>query len=166
MTERSYSFTWQDPMIGANHARTVSGRDYLEAMVRGDVPPPPIALALNFGIAEVSNGHVIFTGTPSEAYYNPIGSVHGGWMCALLDSALGCCIQTQLPAGVGYTTLDLHINFVRPISATTGLMHCEATVIHSGRTMATSQAKLTDAAGKLYAHGSTTCMIFRDNAAR
>lgn len=159
--ERSRTFTWEDPMIGASAARTLSGMDYLQAMLRGEFPPPPIAKLMNFTLSEVSEGHAIFTCQPGEYHYNPIGVVHGGLAATLLDSALGCSVHSALPAGVGYTTLELHVNLLRAITATTGLLRCESEVIHMGRTVATAQAKLTDEAGKIYAHGTTTCMIFR-----
>lgn len=130
-------------------------------MARGDIPPPPIAALMGFGIAEVSEGRVVFTCTPAEYHYNPIGSVHGGLAATLLDSALGCVVQSMLPAGVAYTTAELHINYVRAITTQTGPMRCEAEIIHSGRRLATAQGRLIDAQGKLYAHGTTTCLVLQ-----
>ena len=105
-------------------------------------------------------GRAVFECTPSEYHYNPIGVVHGGLAATLLDSALGCAVHSTLAAGAGYSTVELHVNLVRPITMQTGRMRCEAEIVHVGRSMATAQGRLTDAAGKLYAHGTTTCMIF------
>jgi uncharacterized protein (TIGR00369 family) len=161
INERTRSITWEDPMIGISQAGSFSGIEYLQAMMRGEFPPPPIAETLNFRLVEVSEGRALFTVEPQEYHYNPIGMVHGGLTCTLLDSAMGCAVQTMLPAGVLYTTLDINVNFIRPLSHQTGLVRCEGEVIHVGRSTATAQARMIDANGKLYAHGSTTCMIFR-----
>lgn len=161
---RSRTITWDDPMIGAKAAPTMSGMDYLQAMLRGDIPPPPIARLMALELVEVAPGRAVFAAEPAEFHYNPIGVVHGGLASTLLDSALGCAIHTMLPAGTGYTTLELHVNFVRPLINTTGRVRCEAEVLHVGRSIGTSQARIVDAEGKLYAHATTTCMIFRENA--
>jgi uncharacterized protein (TIGR00369 family) len=135
--------------------------EYLEKMLRGELPRPPIAQTLDFVLESASEGRATFVVTPSEFHYNPIGVVHGGLAATLLDSALGCAIHTMLPAGVGYTTLELHVNLVRAITKETGPLRAESEIIHLGRTLGTAQARLTGADGKLYAHGTTTCMIFR-----
>jgi uncharacterized protein (TIGR00369 family) len=162
MTEskRSRTYTWEDPMVGAGHAQTMSGMEYLQAMMDGKIPPPPIAQTLDFILTEMSEGRAVFTCTPSEFHYNPIGMVHGGLIATLLDSALGCCIHTLLPAGTAYTTLEIHTNLVRPLTRDTGEIRCEGNILHIGKRMATAEAKVTDRAGKLYGHGTTTCMIF------
>lgn len=159
--ERQRIVTWDDPMIGANIARTLSGLEFMQQLIEGKIPPPPISRLLGFRLVEVSYGHAVFIGEPGEYHYNPIGVVHGGLAATLLDSALGCSVHTTLPAGTGYTTLELHVNLIRAITAQTGFLRCEAEVIHAGRTTATAEARLTDEAGKLYAHGTTTCIIFR-----
>lgn len=159
--ERTRAVTWDDPQLTAHIGRTMSGLDYLHAMIAGEVPAPPIAHVLNFRLEEIAEGRATFSCEPAEYHYNPIGSVHGGLAATLLDSALGCSVHTILPAGVGYTTLELHVNFIRPMTVETGRVLCHAEVIHIGRTSATAQARIVDAAGKLYAHGTTTCMIFR-----
>jgi uncharacterized protein (TIGR00369 family) len=148
-------------MIGANAAKTLSGLEYLQKMIQGEIPSSPIGRLMDMSGAEISEGRVVFSAMPQEFHYNPIGVVHGGFFATLLDSALGCSIHSALPAGVGYTTLELHINFIRAITQTTGMVQAIGEVIHVGRTVATSQARLVDASGKLYAHGTTTCMIFR-----
>lgn len=159
--ERTRTITWDDPLLSASAGRVMSGMDYLQAMIDGKIPGPPIMYTLGFSLTTVAEGRATFTSEPAEYHYNPIASVHGGLAAALLDSAMGCAIHTTLAAGVGYTTLELHINFIRPLTAATGQVFCHGEVIHAGRTMATAQGKLVDAAGKLYAHGTTTCMIFR-----
>lgn len=159
-TDRTRTYTWDDPMAGADLVATMSGMEYLQAMIAGKIPPPPIAITLDFRLAEIGDGRAVFTGTPAEYHYNPIGVVHGGLIATLLDSALGCSIHTTLPAGAGYTTLELHVNFVRPLTRDTGEIRCEANVLHLGKRLGTAEAKVFDSAGKLYGHGTTTCMIF------
>lgn len=158
--ERTRTISWHDPIQNAAAAMKLSGMEAMQAYLRGDIAPAPISLLMNFYLTEVDFGRAVFKGTPGEFHYNPIGVVHGGFAATLLDSALGCCIHTTLPAGVGYTTLELHVNLVRAISVETGLMTCEGKVIHAGKQIATAEAKLTDSSGKLYAHGTTTCLIF------
>jgi uncharacterized protein (TIGR00369 family) len=136
------------------------GLDFLQAMIAGKVPNPPISEVLNFHLAEVSKGRAVFEGTPDPRFYNPIGTVHGGFAMTLLDSALGCAIFTTLLKGEKWTTLEMKTNMVRPIVKDTGTLRAEGRVIHRGRTVATSEGDLKDAAGKLYAHATTTCMIF------
>jgi uncharacterized protein (TIGR00369 family) len=156
---RTRTVSWDDPMIGAHAARTMSGLDYLQAMLRGELPRPPISTLLNFWLAEAEPGRALFIVEPAEYHYNPIGVVHGGLAATVLDSALGCAVQTMLPAGTGYTTVELHVNMLRPVTMQTGTLRCEGEIIHSGRRMATAQARLVDAGGKLYAHGTATCLI-------
>ena len=158
---RTRTVTWDDPTIGAQAAPTMSGLAYLQAMARGDLPAPPIMHLMGIEIAEIAAGRVSFAVEPAEYHYNPIGMVHGGLACTLFDSAMGCAIHSTLPAGVGYTTLDISVNFTRPLTSTTGRVLCVGTVIHSGGRVATAEARLTDAAGKLYGHATTTCLILR-----
>jgi len=158
---RSLNITWEDPTIAARAAFSMKGLDFLQKISSGAIPPPPIMRLMDIQGVEASEGKMVFACTPGEQHYNPIGTVHGGLAATLLDSALGCAVHTMLPAGVGYTTLELHVNYVRPITIQTGLIRCEAEVIHMGRSMATAQARILDAAGKLYAHATTTCMILR-----
>ena len=164
--DRTLTVSWEDPAPGAEAAREMSGLDHLRAMLRGDLPVPPIARLISFGFVEVEEGRVVFECEPAEYHYNPIGSVHGGLACTLFDSAMGCAIQTELPAGVGYTTVELKVNFLRPITTQTGRLLCEGNTIHVGGRIGTAEARLTDASGKLYGHATTTCMIFRDGAGR
>jgi len=159
-SNRTRTYSWEDPLASARLAATMSGRDYLQAMLDGKIPQPPIAHTLDFRLVEFGDGRAVFAGTPSEFHYNPIGVVHGGLIATLLDSALGCSIHTLLPAGTGYTTLELHVNLVRPLTRDTGEIRCEGNVLHFGKRLGTAEAKVTDHAGKLYGHGTTTCMIF------
>jgi uncharacterized protein (TIGR00369 family) len=163
-TTRTRTFSWRDPLPGAKAAQTMSGLEYLQAFQRGEFPAPPIAELMNFRFTEVSEGRIVFTGEPAEYHYNPIGTVHGGFAATLLDSALGCAVHSTLPAGAGYTTLELKVNYVRPITIKTGTVFCEGKVIYVGGRIATAEARLTDAGGKLYAHGTTTCMILRHSS--
>jgi uncharacterized protein (TIGR00369 family) len=109
----------------------------------------------------VSEGRVVFSAEPAEYHYNPLGTVHGGIAATLLDSAMGCAVQSLLPAGTGYTTLEIKVNYLRPITSATGPVTCEGKIIHLGGRVATAEARLSDATGKLYAHGTTTCILLR-----
>ena len=164
-TPRPRTVTWRDPREGLGAARRLSGLEYLRAIIRGEVPGAPIAALLGFSPVEVEEGRAVFTVEPGEYHYNPIGTVHGGLAATVLDSALACAVHSTLPAGAGYTTLELHVNLVRAIAHDTGRLTCTGEVVHVGGRVATAQARLTDAAGKLYAHGTTTCMLFRPSAA-
>jgi uncharacterized protein (TIGR00369 family) len=159
--ERTRTFSWEDPRALAEAGRGLSGLEFLRRVVAGELPRPPIAALMNFSVAEVSEGHAVFTAEPAEYHYNPIGVVHGGLAATLLDSAMGCAVHSTLPAGAGYTTLEVKVNFVRPLTAETGRVRCEARVIHVGGRTATAEGRVVDEAGKLYAHGTTTCIIFR-----
>ena len=156
---RTRSFTWDDPMTCAAAARAMSGRDFLEAMVRGDYPRPPIAHALGFALVEVGEGAAVFEVTPAEYHYNPIGVVHGGLLATLLDSAMGCAVNAALPVGMGFTTLEIKVNYLRPLTMATGPVRAEGTVVHLGRRVAVAEASLSDASGKVYATASATCLI-------
>lgn len=158
---RSVTITWEDPEIVANAARSMKGLDFLQKIASGEIPPPPIMRLINFQGAEASEGKVVFTCTPGEQHYSVLAMVHGGVAATLLDTALGCSIHSMLPLGVSYATLELHINYVRPLTTQTGFIRCEGEVVHLGRTIATAQARIVDAGGKLYAHATTTCMILR-----
>jgi uncharacterized protein (TIGR00369 family) len=159
-TTRTRTISWQDPLPSAEAGAKLSGIDYIEAVQAGQIPPPPIAVVMNFAIAEVSEGRAIFEGEPGEEHYNPIGVVHGGYASTILDSVLGCAVHTTLDAGVAYTTLTLEAKFVRPITRETGTVRAEAEVVHRGRTQATAEARLVAAdSGKLLASATSTCLI-------
>jgi len=159
-TTRSRTLVWQDPVPTAAAGATMTGIEYMEAIVAGEMPPPPIAVTMRMRPIEIGDGRAVFEGEPGEEHYNPIGVVHGGYAATLLDSALGCAVHTTLPAGVGYTSLGLEAKYVRPITRDTGRVLCEANVLYRGRRQATAEAKLTAAeSGKLLAHGVATLMI-------
>ncbi len=158
-TVRTRTVTWSDPRGNAALAVTMPGLEWLRRMAAGEIPPPPIALVLGFGVESVEEGRVVFTATPAEYHYNPIGTVHGGLAATLLDSAMGCAVHSTLPAGVGYGTVDLQVRYTRPMTADTGEVRCEGTVVHRGARLATAEGRLTDARGRLLAHGSTSCLL-------
>jgi uncharacterized protein (TIGR00369 family) len=136
------------------------GLGFLQTMIAGKLPAPPITQTLGFTLVEVEHGRAVFAGTPAFAYYNPINVVHGGWAATLLDSALGCAVMSTLAKGEAYTTLEIKVNLVRAITEDTGRVTSEARILYRGRTIGTAEAYLRDEAGKLYAHGTTTCAIF------
>jgi uncharacterized protein (TIGR00369 family) len=159
---RSRTFTWSDPIALGEAGSTMSGLEFMKAVLDGRLPPPPIAATMDFTGAEAEEGRVVFVGEPGEFVYNPLGVVHGGYAMTLLDSAMGCAVQTTLPQGEGYTSLETSVNFVRPITKETGRVRCEGKVIHRGGRIATAEGRLiAEKSGKLLAHGTTTCMIFR-----
>lgn len=157
---RTHHVSWSDPRLVAEAARGLSGLEFFQKAIAGEVPFAPIGELLGFAIVEVENGRVVFAATPAEYHFNPIGTVHGGFAATLLDSATACAVHTTLPLGQGYTTLELKVNYVRPITLQTGLMRCIGQVIHPGRRVATSEARLVDVQGKLYAHATSTCLVF------
>lgn len=139
----------------------LSGLQMMEAMLRGDIPYPPIAKTLDFTIVEVALGHAVFQGTPGPTHLNPMGGIHGGWYATLLDSALGCAIHTMMPVGRGYTTAELGVNLVKAINpAKTPRVRAIGKVLHSGRQLATAEARIVGPDGTLYAHATTTCLVF------
>lgn len=157
---RSYTATWEDPRAFATAGRTLAGRAFLAAIIAGELPAPPAIRLLNLGFADLGEGRVIFTLEPAEYHYNPLGSVHGGVVSTFCDTAMGSAVHSLLPAGVGYTTLELKVSFLRPITVETGLVRCEGRVIHLGSRVATAEASVTDGEGRRYAHATTTCLIF------
>lgn len=159
--ERTRTVTWEDPQALAQAAEGLSGLEFLQKIVAGELPPPPIGMLMNFRIAELREGHAVFTVDPAEYHYNPIGVVHGGVAATLLDSAMGCAVHSTLPAGARYTTLEIKVNYVRAMSAKTGEVRCEADVVHVGGRTAVAEGRILDGQGKLYAHATTTCIIFR-----
>jgi uncharacterized protein (TIGR00369 family) len=161
-TRRELNVTWRDPYAALDRLREMSGLAYMRGLIAGEFPPPPIAELMGFTLDEVDEGHAVFRGVPGEQHLNPIGSVHAGFAATLLDSAMGCAVHTTLPAGIGYTTLELSVNLVRGITPATGPVVCEGNVVHAGRRTATAEARLTaEDGGALLAHAKTTCMILR-----
>jgi uncharacterized protein (TIGR00369 family) len=158
---RSRTITWQDPVATAAVGAEMAGLDYVRAVQSGELPPPPIAVVMNFRIAELEEGRAVFVGEPGEEHYNPIGVVHGGYASTILDSALGCAVHTILPTGVGYTSQTLEVKYLRPILRDTGAVRADSVVIHRGQKTATAEAKLTSVeTGKLLATGTSTCLMF------
>ena len=147
-------------VVPPEQARTLSGLQWMQGWAEGRLPAPPIGQVFDFDIAQVEPGRVVFTGTPDARFYNPIGTVHGGYAATLLDSYMGCAVHTTLAPGQWHTTLEIKINYVRPMFENTGEVRCEASVINMGKTVATADGKLLDGKGRLIAHGTTTCMIF------
>jgi uncharacterized protein (TIGR00369 family) len=160
---RTLTVEWSDPAALAAAGRSMSGIDYLRALRDGRLPPPPIAQLLGFTLVEVEQGLAVFECVPGEQHYNPIGVVHGGLAMTLLDSAMGCCVQTRMPAGGGYTTLEAKTNLVRAITDKTGRLRAIGKVVHLGSRIATAEGRLEDAAGKLYAHATSTCIVLNSS---
>jgi uncharacterized protein (TIGR00369 family) len=159
---RSRSFSWEDPAPTAAAALELTGLECMQAIVDGALPPPPIARLLDFELVEVQDGRALFAMQPAEWMYNPIGSVHGGIAATILDSCMGCAVHTTLEAGVGYTTTDLHIRYIRAMSDTTGRVLAEGRVIHRGKRTATAEGRLfVESDERLLAHASTGCVILR-----
>jgi uncharacterized protein (TIGR00369 family) len=136
------------------------GLSFVRGLIDGTFPAPPITQTLGFTLIEAEHGRAAFSGTPQMRHYNPIGTVHGGFAMTLLDSALGCAVHSTLSKGETYTTLEVKVNLVRPLTKDTGPVRAEGRIIHRGRTLGTAEGDIKDASGKLYAHASTTCMIF------
>ena len=157
---RRRTIEWRDPVEAASLGKGLPGADYLSKIMVGAIPPPPIAVTLGFDLAEIGEGFAVFTLTPGEHHYNPLATMHGGVICTLLDSAMSCAIHTVVPKGGAYTTAELKVNFVRPITRDTPPVRAEGRLIHRGRQLATAEGKLLDRTGRLYAHGVTTCLIF------
>jgi uncharacterized protein (TIGR00369 family) len=159
-TTRRLTLSWQDPAVSAAAGAQMAGLDYVRAIQTGEIPPPPMAVVMDYSIAELEEGRAVFEGEPGEEHYNVIGVVHGGYASTILDSALGCAVHTTCAEGEGYTSQTLEVKYLRPITRDTGAVRAEAEVIHRGRKTATSEARLTSLeTGKLLATGTSTCLI-------
>jgi uncharacterized protein (TIGR00369 family) len=162
VNQRSRTFSWEDPKTLRDSGAGMTGLEFWKAVFDGALPPPPIAVTLDFTGAEVEEGRIVFVGEAGEYVYNPIGVVHGGFAMTLLDSAMGCAVHTTLGAGEAYTSLETSVNFVRPITSETGPVRCEGKILHRGGRIATAEGRLTaQKTGKLLAHGTTTCLLMR-----
>jgi uncharacterized protein (TIGR00369 family) len=159
MMRRELSLSWSDPAALSAAGRRMRGLDFLRAICERKLPQPPIARLLGFELVEVEPGRAVFEVVPGERHYNPIGVVHGGLAMTLLDSAMTCAIQTRAATGSGFTTVEAKTKFVRPITAATGTIRAIGTLIHAGSRLATAEGRVLDAAGKLYAHATTTCIV-------
>jgi uncharacterized protein (TIGR00369 family) len=156
---RSKSVTWYDPAAIVAGGVGLSGLEFLTAIRDGQLPPPPIALLLNLGLRQVERGLVVFECKPDESVYNPIGVVHGGLVCTLTDSAIGCAVQTTLDAGVAYTSIDITVNYLRPVTLDSGTLLATGRVVKPGRRVAQATAEVHDGAGRLVATASSNCLI-------
>jgi len=159
--ERRRTFSWADPAEIAEAGAGMSGAEFFAAIAEGKIPPPPLMQALDFDGVSFGEGRASFRLTPREFHYNPLGTVHGGVFAALLDSACGCSVHTLLPAGVLYTSLDLSVKFLRPVTVGTGPITAEAEVVHLGRRTALAEGRITDAAGKVYVTATSSCLVLR-----
>jgi uncharacterized protein (TIGR00369 family) len=158
--KRARTFTWDDPRATAEAGLRLPGIEYLRGIADGTFPPPPIARLFGFSIAEVEPGRAIFALEPEEWMCNPLGSVHGGVAATLLDSCMGCAIHSTLDAGVGFTTTDLQVRYIRAMTPGSGRVLAEGHVVHAGRRTATAEGRMfREADGKLIAHASTGCAI-------
>jgi len=157
---RTRTYTWSDPLASAAAVPTMSGLAFLRAMGEGAIALPPVMATLGIEAVEVEEGRIVFALHPAEFHYNPIGTVHGGVLATLLDSATGCAVHSTLPAGTGYTSLDLSTRFLRPATVTSGLLTCTGTVVSRGTRTAMAEARITDPRGRLLAHATSTCLLF------
>ncbi|SDK21270.1 PaaI family thioesterase [Streptomyces indicus] len=157
---RVRTYEWDDPSITAAAVGTASGLEFLRSVQKRQLPAAPISATLDFTLDEVAEGRAVFSMTPGEEHYNPIGSVHGGVYATLLDSAAGCAVQSTLPPGMGYTSLDLSVKFLKRITSDTGRIRAIGTIISRGRQTALAQAQLVDEGDRVLAHATSSCMIF------
>jgi uncharacterized protein (TIGR00369 family) len=158
---RSRLITWTDPARARFRGRSLTGYERLVAIQRGDLAPPPAAALLGMRLDEVDPGRTRFSMLADELHENPMGTMHGGIVATLVDTAMGCAVSSILPVGAGFTTLELKTNFVRAITQATGRVYAEGTVVHSGGRVATTEARVHDESGALYAHATSTCLISR-----
>jgi uncharacterized protein (TIGR00369 family) len=160
MTDRTRTFTWDDPKPGAAASQKMAGLDFLNAMISGEMPAPPIMQLMNIKMISAEPGKIIMHLPIGEYHYNPIGSIHGGVAATILDSVMGCAVHSTLPAGRVYSTLEIKISYLRPMSLALGAVTAEGWVVNAGRKAAFAEAKIIDAAGKIYATGSSTCAVW------
>ncbi|HEX8027526.1 MAG TPA: PaaI family thioesterase [Vicinamibacterales bacterium] len=163
--DRRRTFEWDDPTPLWHKARGKSGLELLQLAIAGELPPPPIAKLMDIRLTEIARGRAVFTGTPQEFHYNPLGSVHGGYGATLLDSAMGCAVHSTLDPDDIYTTLEFKINFIRALTHESGPVHAIGMVIDETRTTSLAQGRIEDESGKLYAFATTTCAIRRAKGA-
>jgi uncharacterized protein (TIGR00369 family) len=162
--QRQRTFSWSDPAAIAAAGAGLSGAEFFAAIAEGTIPPPPLMRALDFDGVSFTEGRAEFRLTPREFHYNPLGTVHGGVFATLLDSACGCAVHTMLPAGVFYTSLDLSVKYLRPVTVDTGPITAEGTVVHLGRRTALAEGRITDAAGKVHVTATSSCLLLRPEA--
>ncbi|MER5427582.1 PaaI family thioesterase [Streptomyces sp. NPDC002588] len=158
--ERSRTYDWEDPAVSAAAVGQGSGLEFLRDILAGRLPAAPIGATVGLALEEVEHGRVVFSLVPGEEHYNPIGSMHGGIYATMLDSAAGCAVQSTLPQGMGYTSLDLTVKFLRPVTADTGKIRAVGGVLSGGRRTALAEARLLDSEDRLLAHATSSCMLF------
>jgi uncharacterized protein (TIGR00369 family) len=156
---RTKQVAWYDPAIAGGAAATMPGRDFLQAIVDGQVPPPPFARLIGADLVSVGDGVAVFRCTPDESTYNPLGLVHGGVLCTLLDSAAGCAVHSQLPAGVGFSSIEIKVSFLRPANGAT--LEIEGRSLRVGRQVAFAEAYARNGDGKLVGHATTSIAVMR-----
>jgi uncharacterized protein (TIGR00369 family) len=157
---RSKVVTWNDPAPTTTRGLSMAGLDYLQAMVDGTLPPPPISGLMEFGLTSAEPGRVVFTCRPDESAYNPIGAIHGGLVCALLDSVAGCALHSTLPKGKGYTSIEIKVNYLKTVRLTSGLLTATGTVVKSGARVGFTEGVVTDAGGAVVATATSTLLVF------
>ena len=159
--DRKKTVIWQDPKNNTRDVANTSGLDYLRAIKNDKIAPPPVAMLIGYKISYVENGYVVYEFDPKEYHYNPFSSVHGGIISTLLDTAMTASVLSTLTKGTNCSTVEIKVNFVRPVTSECGTLKCEAQPLHIGKNIATVEGKLKDKNGKLYAHGVSTCSIFK-----
>ncbi len=161
---RTRIVTWADPAVNAWRATTASGLDNLRKVIAGELAPAPLAEVLGMRLVEADEGLAVFAATPEEFHYNPAGHVHGGFAATILDSAMGCAVYSTLALGTNYTTVEIKVNYLKPVTVATGPVRASARVLHRGRRTAMAEGRLEDARGRLLAHATTTCLIWTEPA--
>lgn len=159
--ERKRTIFWEDPKVGARDAASISGLDYLKAIKDGKISPPPIAMLVGYKISEVDRGYAVFELDPDEYHYNPFATVHGGIITTLLDTTMTASVLSTLQKGFSCSTAEIKVNFIRHVTANTGMLKCKARPIHIGKQLATAEGQLKDNKDNLYAHGVSTFLIFK-----
>jgi uncharacterized protein (TIGR00369 family) len=159
VSERTRTYSWEDPLAFLERAVGLTGLEVMQKMAAGELPQPPIAATLGFRLIEVEPGRAVFECEPAEYHYNPIGTVHAGLASTLLDSAMGCALVTTLPPATRWTTLELKANFTRAMTVETGTVRCTGSIVHPGRRVVTTEARLEDATGRLFAHATSTILM-------
>jgi uncharacterized protein (TIGR00369 family) len=159
VTERTRTYTWDDPFALRDAMAGTSGLELMQLMASGELPPPPIAQTLGFRLVEAERGHAVFECEPAEYHYNPIGVVHASLAMTLMDSAMGLAFVTTLDEPVGWTTLEVKSNFTRALTTETGLVRCTGSIVHRGRRVSTIEARVEDVEGRLCAHGTSTILV-------
>jgi uncharacterized protein (TIGR00369 family) len=159
-SQRSKTVSWHEPGPTTETGLSMAGVDYLQAMVAGELPPPPIAGLMEFDLSEAEVGRVVFTCRPDESAYNPIGAIHGGLVCTLLDSAAGCALHSTLPQGKGYTSIEIKVNYLKAVRLNSGLLTATGTVVKSGARVGFTEAVVTDESGATVATATSTLLIF------